>query len=237
MGRVPRGHCTGKAVSPAVGHRGRRWVLPSRRRSVAGGRFRLRAFALPSLAALLLLTACGGGDDRPAAADESDRRTTTTAPAETTSTLSPRQQEEQAVREAHAAAIRAREESAAAPAANPDLPAITETHTGLMLQEWQATTSGMRTAGWVDRFPPNTQHRVEIDSIRFDEVNGQQVAYLDVCAVNDSERVDLQTGEAVSGGVFTFQVTDAMQKVDGRWKLAERQERARWEGVAGCAVD
>jgi hypothetical protein len=37
--------------------------------------------------------------------------------------------------------------------------------------------------------------------------------------------------------LWTIEFTEAMQRVDGTWRLAERREENRWEGEAGCAVD
>lgn len=229
MGRVPRGHITGMRATPAEGLRGRRRA-GSRR---AGAHVPVAL----GLAAVLFAGCGGGGDDREAAADEAERSTTTTAPAETATTLSARQQEEQAVREAHEAAVQARIDSAAPPNPDPDLPALAETHTGLMLEQWKNTTTGLQLNGFAIRYPANSQHRSEIESVSFEEVEGQQVAYLEVCTVDDGERIAVATGEVLSSGVITVQAREAMRKENGVWKVAERQENSVDEGVAGCAAD
>jgi hypothetical protein len=233
LGRVPRGHTTGMRAAPAAGGSLRR------ERPTFGGRsWRARGAVLAGLGLWVgLLSGCSGGEDRPAAADEAQSTTTTAAPAETTTTLSATQREEQAVRDAHAAAVQARMDSAAPPNPDPELPTLAETHTGLMLDQWKNTTTGLQLNGFAIRYPEGSQHRSEVESVTFDEVNGQQVAYLDVCTVDDGERIDVASGEVLSSGVITIEATEAMQKVDGVWKLAERQENTVSEGVTGCAAD
>jgi hypothetical protein len=187
----------------------------------------------------VLVAACSSDDDDQAAGEEasSRRETTTTAAGETATTLSARAAEEQAVRDAHDAAVEARIDSAAPPNPDPDWPALLETHTGLMLEQWQSTVQALQLNGFAIRYPDGTQHRSEVDSINFDESEGQDVAILEVCTVDDGERIDVPSGQVLSSGVVTIQSTEAMRKEDGVWKLAERQENSTDEGVTGCASD
>jgi hypothetical protein len=234
LGRVPRGHSTGMRAAPAGGD-GLRQERPTAR----GRSWRARGAALlGSAVAAGLLSGCGGGggDGRPAAADEA-QPTTTAAPAETTTTLSATQREEQAVTQALEAAVQARVDATAPPTPDPELPALTETHTGLMLERWVNTATGLQLNGFAIRYPPNSQRRSEVENISFDEVDGHQVAVLDVCTVDDGERIDVASGEVLSSGVFTIQSREAMRKEGGTWKLAERQEISVEEGVTGCAAD
>ena len=58
-----------------------------------------------------------------------------------------------------------------------------------------------------------------------------------MCAVSDSERIDIASGRVLFEGAWTLVYEEAMQKVDGVWKLAERRQDGQTEGVTGCAVD
>jgi hypothetical protein len=198
----------------------RREAVRSRRRSVVG-----------LLIVAVLLAGCG--DD--AGSDEADGATTTTIASTTTSpTTDPEAAERQAVTDALEAADDAFLAAAAPPVPNPDLPALIETHTGPMLEQRQEVVLGLRGNGWAIRLPEDSRLRLEVQSVEFDS---DDVAILDVCAVDDGERFVVETGEVIAEGLFTVQSTDAMQRVDGVWKLAERREENRWEGEAGCAVD
>lgn len=225
MGRMRRGHSTGTEEAPTHG----RW---SRRAGHSTAHLRPRRSSILLVVAPLLvaLAACSGDDDPRAAADE--RETTTTG--ETTTTLSAREQEEQAVIAAHEAASQARADSAANP--DPANPVIPQTHSGLMLDRWRETLTGLQNNGFAIRYPPNSQYRTEVESVTFDEANGQEVAYLQVCSVDDGERYGQTSGVVLSSGLRTVQLTEAMVKEDGVWKVAELQENHRWDGVAGCAV-
>lgn len=231
MGRMRRGQSTGTEEVPTDGPPGRRLDL-----SIARPRtWRQLVLLIAAVPSLALLGGCSGDNDRRAAADESDDTTTTAA--ETSSTLSAREQEEQAVIQAHEAATQARIDSAAAPSPDPADPVVAETHTGLMLERWTGTLTALQHNGFAIRYPANSQNRSEVESVTFDEVDGQEVAYVEVCAVDDGERFAMATDAVLSSGVRTTQVTEALRKEGGGWKVAELRENQRWDGVAGCAVD
>ena len=116
-----------------------------------------------------------------------------------------------------------------------NLPALAATHTGPMYEQRRGVLLALQADGRVIRYPENSQYRVEIDEGTI-EVDSD-VARFEICGVDDGERVVAATGEVVAGGVVTVEAHVAMQRVDGVWKLAERQQLAEWEGVAGCAVE
>lgn len=187
---------------------------------------------LAVLALAVLLAAACSDDDGGAVAGEST--TSSTARRSTTSTtLDASQALEEEVEAAYVAASRAFIDAAAIP--DPEFPALAATHTGPMLEQRREVLLGLRTDGRVIRYPPNSQYRIEVnrDSI---EVEGD-VARFEICGVDDGERMVAGTGEIVAGGVVSVQARVAMQRVDGVWKLAERQQIAEWEGVAGCAAE
>jgi hypothetical protein len=180
--------------------------------------------------ALVAVTACSSGDDDDAA--DGDESSTTEARETTSTTEDVRAQEEAAVREARQAASDAWNESTGPPAADPENPAIAETHVGPMYDQLIATSEAFMLNGWVIRYPEDSQYELVIDSVRFDEDDeGQPVAFLDVCTVDDGERVVVSTGEVLDSGLQTVKAEEAMRKVDGVWKLAERREEPPLEGA------
>jgi hypothetical protein len=165
-------------------------------------------------------------DDEPASA-QADR------PEGSSTSTSPEEGERQAVIEAYEGSVDARIEASAPPHPDPDSEALAETHTGPMLERSKEVILGLELNGWAIRYPDDSQHRVAVGSVTF---QSDDVALLDVCTVDDGERVDVATGEVLESGVGTIESTAAMRKVDGRWRLAEREEIDRWEGVDGCAA-
>lgn len=180
---------------------------------------------------LTALSACGGDDDDAADEDPS----TTSAPETTTTTADAAAAKEAAVREARQAADQAWIDSTAPPTPDPDAPVIAETHVGPMLDQLVETARGLERNGWAIRYPENSQYQFDIESVRFSEDDGQPVAFLEVCTVDDGERIVADTGEVLAGGLRTIHATEAMREVDGVWKLAERREDEPKEGVAECA--
>jgi len=232
LGRMRRGHSTGIPEVPADGLRGQRHA----RRIARPDGWRRAAATLASAACLAILgAACSddnGGRQAEASAAGGNNDSTTTE--ETTTTLSARQQEEQAVTQALEAAFQARIDAAAPPAPNPDFAALAETHTGLMLERWRNTVMGLQLNEFAIRYPENSQRRLEIESFSFE---GQDVVILEVCTVDDGERIAVPTGEVLSSGVATIHSREAMRREGGVWKLAEREELSVDEGVVGCAAD
>lgn len=116
---------------------------------------------------------------------------------------------------------------------DPDFPRLAETHTGPMLEQRRETLLALQADGRVIRYPTPSQYSIEVEDI---DVEGD-VARLVACVVDDGERVESATGNVVASGVGTVEWRVAMRRVDGEWRLAERLENARWDGVAGCAVE
>lgn len=186
------------------------------------------------VALVLLSAAACSDDDGDGGAVSSDSTTsTTTRPSTTTTAADPTAVLEAEISEAYEVSSRAFIDAAAVP--DPNLPALAATHTGPMYEQRRGVLLALQADGRVIRYPENSQYRVEIDEDSF-EVDGD-VARFEICGVDDGERVVVATGEVVAGGVVTVEARVAMQRVDGVWKLAERQQLAEWEGVAGCAVE
>lgn len=184
------------------------------------------------LVAALVVGACG--DDGGEAEGATTSTSTTVASSSTSTTEDPEVAERQVVIDAFMAGEDAVAAAFAPPTPNPDLPALLATHTGPLLERRQEVALGLLANGWAIRLPENSKFRVEVESVDFD---GDDVAILSVCAVDDGERFVVETGEVIAGGLGTVQSSVAMRRLDGVWKLAERREENRWEGEAGCAVD
>jgi hypothetical protein len=220
-------NCTRSEGAP-VSDAGRHVAAPNRARSVS----RRIATAAVGLVVVLatLMAGCGEDDgDRDGATG-----TTSTVSPRSTATRDPEAAERQQVIDAYLAAEAAAIAASAPPAPNPDHPDLVATHTGPMLEQRQEVFGGLRAIGRAIRYPPDSKYREDVESVEFE---GEDVAILKVCAVDDGERIVVETGEVIASGVATGELTAAMQRLDGVWKLAERREDREWEGEAGCAVD
>lgn len=172
---------------------------------------------------------CGGDDDASSSTTTrpSEPTTTTTDTSSTSTSASP---DTAAVSSAYESASRAFIDAAAIP--DPDFPAIAATHTGPMLEQRRETLRALQLDHRIIRYPQPSEYRIDVEDVTVDG----EVARLTVCVVDDGERVNVDTGEVIASGTGTVRWTAAMQRVEGSWRLAERREEARWDGVAGCAV-
>lgn len=192
------------------------------------GRKRLRLLGLVAILAVTAST-CGDDDGGASASTTTGSRplSTTTSSTTSTTTSDPAERE---IAAAYEAASRAFIDAAAIP--DPDFARLAETHTGPMLDQSRNLLRALKADGRLIRYPQNSQYRIEVDDI---EVEGD-VARLVACVVDDGERVEAATGRVIASGVGTVEWTAALRRVDGAWRLAERREEERWDGVAGCAV-
>lgn len=101
-----------------------------------------------------------------------------------------------------------------------------------MLEQTTNLLRALQLDGRYIRYPANSQYRIDVEGV---EVTGD-VARLAVCVIDDGERVERASGNVIAGGVVTVQWTAAMRRVDGTWRLAERREESRRDGIAGCAA-
>lgn len=191
------------------------------------------ALSVPALSVALL---AGCSDD---SAADGGSSTTTEAPSTTVTSeraTDPEEVERGAVVAAYEAADEAASEALAPPTPDPEHPDLVATHIGPMLEQRQTVAQGLAANGWAIRLPEDSRYRVEVESVEFDP-DDPDVAFLTTCAVDDGERFVVETGEIIADGLSTIEFTEAMRRVDGTWRLAERREENRWEGEAGCAVD
>lgn len=101
-----------------------------------------------------------------------------------------------------------------------------------MLDQRRNVLLALKADGRVIRYPEPTQYSIEFEDV---QVEGD-VARLQVCGVDDGQRVQASTGEVVAGGTVTVRARAAMRRINGSWLLAERVKEMEWEGVAGCAT-
>ena len=195
------------------------------RHCAAGPRWRFPALLL---VAALAFASCSD-DDNGGTANPLESTTTTSRPV-TTTTADPSVAEEAEVEAAYIASSRAFIDAAAIP--DPNFPALERTHTGPMFEQRRNVLRALQVDGRVVRYPKPSAYRVDVREV---SVEGD-VARLEVCVVDDGDRVVVATGEVVAGGLGTVQARAAMRRIDGAWKLAERVQEAEWEGIAGCAV-
>ena len=183
--------------------------------------------------AIAVLAAASCSDDDGGAVASDSTTSSTARRSTTTTTADPSEALEDEVEAAYVASSRAFIDAAAIP--DPNFAALSATHTGPMFEQRRDVLLGLQADGRVIRYPPNSQYRIEVDeeSIEIED----DVARFEVCGVDDGERVVAASGEVIAGGVVSVHARVAMQRVDGMWKLAERQQIAEWEGVAGCAAE
>lgn len=179
---------------------------------------------------LLALGAACGSSHSDRASTLSTRRTTSTTAGSTT--VDSGAATTQQVADAYKAADRAFLDAAAIP--DPMFPAFVAAYRGPMLDQSTKVLKAFKLQGLFGRLPPNSKYRNDIDvaSMRITA----DVAIFNVCAVDDSQRVEKATGRVVGGGLNTVLIQVAMRRDGGTWKLAERKELQRWTGEAGCAA-
>jgi hypothetical protein len=194
--------------------------------SVSEHRVRATVVVLVALIGLVGCSSDGGGDATPTTRPPVTNLTTST-------TLPNGAAEKQQVAAAYQAADKAFLDASMIP--DPEFPAFLATHTGPMLDQSTKVLKAFKLQGLVGRLPANAKYRSEIDvgTVRIDA----DVAVFNVCAVDDSQRVEKSTGRVVGGsGIDTSLIQVAMQRVGGSWRLAERKELQHWSGEAGCAA-
>jgi hypothetical protein len=168
---------------------------------------RHRLISALAIALVALTVACSGGDDddgEPAANEGDDREAI-----------------EADVRSAHEASDAARRDSAAGPSADPELPALSDTHTGAALAEWVRVTTRLQTLGMALRYPEGSQRAVSIDAVDLDDDAAE--ASLEVCTVSDGEVYLVSTGQVVSSGLRTTRTNETMVRQDENWRLSDRE--------------
>jgi hypothetical protein len=181
------------------------------------------------VAVLVAIAFTAGCSESNRASEERDRQGTSEDRSTDTTTEDDAERAE--VIDAYESAGDAFDEAAAIP--DPEYP-LEETHTGPMLDQTRRVLEGLATDGLIIEYPDDSQASETVTDVRIDG----DVAYLEVCAVDDGRRVDAETGEVVAGGgVSTVWSTAAMRRQGGTWKLAELRQDERRDGVGECSGD
>lgn len=188
------------------------------------------AWALALCGVLLLAAACG--DDGAEAA--SDTTTSTTAsesdPADDEARLD---EVVEALYAEHLAVC----EALGPPAPDANHPDVRATSTGPVRDRLEELAEEFREEGLAYRCPDDSRVEFRVLAFEFGEFEGSDAAWLDLCLIDDSERVVVETGEVVGGGLTAAHLSDALLQVDGKWKLAERRVNDQWEGEGECDLD
>ena len=119
---------------------------------------------------------------------------------------------------------------AAAAVPDPNDPRLAATHVDPMLEQRRVVLLSLQADGRVIRYPPDSAYRVEVETV---EVDGA-AARLTFCAVDDGQRVVVDTGEVIASGVAKVEGRAAMRLEDGVWRLAEQEFDTREPEVAEC---
>jgi hypothetical protein len=128
-------------------------------------------------------------------------------------------------------------EALGSPTPDADHPELLATHTGPVLDRTVELAEEFRDEGLAFQCSEDSRLDIEVLSFEFGEFDDDEAVWLELCVVDDSERVVVETGEVVGGGLTAARVSDALRRVDGEWKLAERRVNEEWEGADECAVD
>lgn len=185
----------------------------------------------PWLAATLsvLVAFAPACSDDPNRADDEPRSTTTettTGVSGSATTLDERRQEVINDLEAAGAAF---DEAAGGP--DPDYP-LEDHYSGPMLAQARNIVQGLADDGLVLIYPEDSKAEQTVLSVEF---RSDTVAILKICGVDDGRRVDQDTGEVVVGGGISTVWSDIAMELHGEtWKLAERVETERKNGVGSC---
>lgn len=135
--------------------------------------------------------------------------------------------EEQEVADAYRAAVAAFVLSGREPV-DPNLRAMDETMTGVMLSELRDRRLQDQRSGQATRPGPENLFAVTVRAVR---VEGDR-AEVDVCVVDDIVRFDLLTGRVIDDDIAVVTETGLMEQIDGVWKLARRSIGAEVEGAS-----
>ncbi len=182
---------------------------------------------------LLALTGCGGSSDSATPGEVPPPATSAPGPEGPSPVLeaaAKREQIEQQVLAAYLASWEAWD--AASDPADPDHPALAETHSGPALTAAAEQLEAWKATGRVVKYPDNsiTEYRPEVASLDGDE------ALVRDCNIDDTQIVIAATGEIVNDQVVSTLAEASMVMEDGRWKLRSLKVVESWEGVAGCAA-
>jgi hypothetical protein len=137
----------------------------------------------------------------------------------------------EAVAAAYDAAMAAFDLAATEPV-RPDHPALASTTIDPALSSVRDLTSSWLGFGQALRYPTPSVHRIVILDV---EVDGD-TAVLETCNVDDGILYEPESGRILNDRVTTARDRATMLRVEGAWKLSQREQLDKWEGVAGCAA-
>jgi hypothetical protein len=208
-------------------------------------RGRVRLVALVVVAGVLA-AGCTAAPAPPDAASSTERGTRAAGPAATPATseeASPsatpaasqsEDADQRAVLQARDAAWQAWIDSVSPPRADPEHPALQDTHTGGLLLHVIRRAMDIHDTRRTLRHRPGSS--IDVQSVTFAD---DTTAWLETCLVVDvedrTERGKVLPGDFFQTGTTTTRQTDVMRKEDGTWKLAESIVHHVADGRKDCA--
>lgn len=126
----------------------------------------------------------------------------------------------------------ARAAANAAPAPNPDDPALANFAAGEELVAVTAGTEARRDAGQAIRPGGAALADVRVGFVTANTSSASAAA----CVVDDGVIFDVVTGTVVNDDVVTHNYQVDLELHDGTWKVSRIVRVQQWEGVAGCAL-
>ncbi|MBI2709109.1 MAG: hypothetical protein HYX34_05370 [Actinobacteria bacterium] len=204
-----------------------------------------RLVPLVAMVALAVVACSAGGDSSAPPSTTAARRSTSTTtggtaagPPSTTSTSTtggtttldkadPRAE----VVKAYRAALAVDQALGAAP--NENDPRLAGSYTGAAEDRLKQVLLGYRLKGWVGTYV-GKRFDVTIEAVQMD---GASSALLTACIVDGGVLLERSTGKAINDKLVTTEERARLLRgSDGRWRVAVRDTRAEWAGVAGCAA-
>ncbi len=184
-------------------------------------------FGTAVVVVVLAAAGCGGGGG-----DEAASPSTTTEPSPTSEPTSPSTTltDEEAV----LAAYQGYWDTwlAANDPPNPDHPDLERYATGAALAKVRESIANHRSVGQGVVRPLGSVGRRSPELVTI----GSWAAEVSDCSVDDTQLVDLASGNVLDGSVVTWQFKSVLTLSGGQWRVSDVTTVDQWEGVAGCAA-
>ena len=116
---------------------------------------------------------------------------------------------------------------------DPDDPLLAEYATGEALETVRAAAARNRDEGLVVAFPENSISEMWTESVSIDG----DTATVRSCEVDDGLLLRAENGEVINDDVVTYLLEATLVREDSRWKVSKVVTEAKWDGLAGCALE
>ena len=116
---------------------------------------------------------------------------------------------------------------------DPDEPLLAQYATGEALETVRAAATRNRDEGVVVAFPENSISEMWTESVSIDG----DTATVRSCEVDDGLLLRAENGEVINDDVVTYLLGATLVREESRWKVSKVVTEAKWDGVAGCALE